>query len=254
MPVTIASTMEGIDVHPQSRQVDRPEVRRGHRRQRAAPARSARGHAQPARRRLRGRIHLVNPKRGDDRRPTRADVVARCRRRPTSRSSRRRPRPCPASSPSWARGAPRRWWSSPPASARAPTAARPSALRQAMLDAARPHLLRIVGPNCLGVMVPRPRPQRQLRPPRRPGRQARLRHPVGRHRSTARARLGRRPRHRLLAPRLAGRHGRRRFRRHARLPGAATPRPRAILLYVEAITARAQVHVGGARRARASSR
>jgi acetyltransferase len=30
-----------------------------------------------------------------------------------------------------------------------------SALQQAMLDAARPHLLRIVGPNCLGVMTPR---------------------------------------------------------------------------------------------------
>ena len=28
-------------------------------------------------------------------------------------------------------------------------------LKQAMLDAARPHLLRIVGPNCVGVMVPR---------------------------------------------------------------------------------------------------
>jgi len=28
------------------------------------------------------------------------------------------------------------------------------ALRQAMLDAARPHTMRIVGPNCLGVMVP----------------------------------------------------------------------------------------------------
>ena len=27
-------------------------------------------------------------------------------------------------------------------------------LKQAMLDAARPHLLRVVGPNCLGVMVP----------------------------------------------------------------------------------------------------
>jgi acetyltransferase len=27
-------------------------------------------------------------------------------------------------------------------------------LRQAMLDAARPYLLRIVGPNCLGIMVP----------------------------------------------------------------------------------------------------
>ena len=29
-----------------------------------------------------------------------------------------------------------------------------AALQQAMLDAARPHLLRIIGPNCLGVMVP----------------------------------------------------------------------------------------------------
>lgn len=29
-----------------------------------------------------------------------------------------------------------------------------ASLRQAMLDAARPHLLRIVGPNCLGVMLP----------------------------------------------------------------------------------------------------
>lgn len=32
--------------------------------------------------------------------------------------------------------------------------ARGMELRQAMLDAARPHLLRIVGPNCLGVLVP----------------------------------------------------------------------------------------------------
>jgi len=29
-----------------------------------------------------------------------------------------------------------------------------AALKQAMLDAARPHLLRVVGPNCLGVLVP----------------------------------------------------------------------------------------------------
>ena len=28
-------------------------------------------------------------------------------------------------------------------------------LQQAMLDAAKPHLLRIVGPNCVGIMVPR---------------------------------------------------------------------------------------------------
>lgn len=29
-----------------------------------------------------------------------------------------------------------------------------TSLRQAMLDASRPHLLRIIGPNCLGIMVP----------------------------------------------------------------------------------------------------
>ena len=34
------------------------------------------------------------------------------------------------------------------------TAGIDAALRQKMLDAARPHLLRIVGPNCLGVMAP----------------------------------------------------------------------------------------------------
>jgi acetyltransferase len=33
-------------------------------------------------------------------------------------------------------------------------AGRPAALKQAMLDAARPHLLRIVGPNCLGFLSP----------------------------------------------------------------------------------------------------
>jgi acetyltransferase len=33
-------------------------------------------------------------------------------------------------------------------------AERGQALQQAMLDAARPHLLRIVGPNCLGILVP----------------------------------------------------------------------------------------------------
>jgi len=31
---------------------------------------------------------------------------------------------------------------------------RPAELRQAMLDAARPHLLRVIGPNCLGVISP----------------------------------------------------------------------------------------------------
>jgi acetyltransferase len=30
----------------------------------------------------------------------------------------------------------------------------PGSLRQQMLDAARPHLMRIIGPNCLGIMIP----------------------------------------------------------------------------------------------------
>jgi acetyltransferase len=30
-----------------------------------------------------------------------------------------------------------------------------ASLQQAMLDAAKPHLMRIVGPNCVGIMVPR---------------------------------------------------------------------------------------------------
>ncbi len=56
----------------------------------------------------------------------------------------------------------------------------------------------------------------ELLPYRAAGGRSRLRQPVGRadHR---RARLGRAARHRLFARRLAGRHGGRRFRRHARL-------------------------------------
>ena len=104
-----------------------------------------------------------------------------------------------------------------------------------MLDAARPHLLRIIGPNCLGVMVPgiglnasfghiAPLPGAH-----------RVRHPVGRDGHLGR-RLGDGPGHRLLAHRLARRHERRRFRRHARLPGERPAETHAILLYVEAVT------------------
>jgi len=46
-------------------------------------------------------------------------------------------------------------------------------LRQAMLDAARPHLLRVVGPNCLGVMAPHAALDATFaRTPARPGRLA----------------------------------------------------------------------------------
>ncbi len=59
--------------------------------------------------------------------------------------------------------------------------------------------------------------------------------------------LGAAARHRLFRHRLAGRHGRCRFRRHARLSRARRPATHAILLYVEAVDACAQIHVGGAR-------
>ena len=54
----------------------------------------------------------------------------------------------------------------------APTAREDNARwRKRILRAARPHLLRIVGPNCIGYAAPRHRPQRQLRagPGSRPG-------------------------------------------------------------------------------------
>jgi acetyltransferase len=50
---------------------------------------------------------------------------------------------------------------------------RSNGLRQAMLDAARPHLLRVVGPNCLGVLMPRARLNASFsRASARPGRLA----------------------------------------------------------------------------------
>ena len=103
-----------------------------------------------------------------------------------------------------------------------------------MLDAARPHLLRVAGPNCLGIMVPGR------------GLNASFAHvnalkgdialiaqsgavmtsiidwATSRH-------VG------FSASGVAGRHGRRGFRRSARLHGGRSPHPRH-LLYVEAIT------------------
>ena len=118
-----------------------------------------------------------------------------------------------------------------------------------MLDAARPHLLRIQGPNCLGLMLP-PLGLDASFCHRHPlARRPRLRLAIGRadHRRSS---TGRRARHRLLARRLARRHGRRRFRRPARLPRRRRREPRHPALH-RAADARAEVHVGGAtRRAR----
>ena len=99
-----------------------------------------------------GRVMLVNPKHAAvDGEPCHPDVAS-LPETPDLAVIATPPDAVPASSPRSAPAAPRRRWSSPPASARC-RRPRP-ALRQAMLDAARPHLLRIVGPNCLGIMVP----------------------------------------------------------------------------------------------------
>ena len=98
-------------------------------------------------------------------------------------------------------------------------------LQQAMLDAARPYLLRVLGPNCLGLLVPGDPAERQLRARRRTTGPAGVRLAVGcaGHRD---ARLGQLARHRLLAFHLAGRQRRRRRRRRARLPGQRRQGPR----------------------------
>ena len=93
------------------------------------------------------------------------------------------------------------------------------ALQQAMLDAARPHTLRIVGPNCLGVMKSQAPARRDLRPNRREARISGARHPVRRHHDRH-PRLGVSAEHRLFPSGFGRRHGRCRFRRSAGLSGA----------------------------------
>ncbi len=91
--------------------------------------------------------------------------------------------------------------------------------RKRILRAAQPHLLRILGPNCIGYAAPRLGLNASFGP-------SRLK--AGRIAAVAQsgavlaglADWGSRPGHRLLAPDLDGRHGRRRFRRRARHAGA----------------------------------
>ena len=76
-----------------------------------------------------------------------------CRRRPISRSSSRRRIPCPALVAALgARGTKAAVVITAGFGELGEAGRR---LQQAMLDAARPHLLRIIGPNCVGIIVPR---------------------------------------------------------------------------------------------------
>ena len=133
---------------------------------------------------------------------------------------------------------------------RAPRSSSPRAFatscRQAMLEAARPHLLRIQGPNCLGLMLPGI------------GLNASFSHqpPLAGDLAflsqsgaliTAIIDWARGAQHRLLARRLAGRHGGRRLRRPARLSRRRRA-SRAILLYMESVT-HAPKFMSAARRA-----
>ena len=130
-------------------------------------------------------------------------------------------------------------------------AQRGQALRQAMLDAARPHLLRIVGPNCLGVMVPGIGLNASFAHLAAAAGPARLRHPVGRDRDRA-CSTGRR--RAASASRTSS--------RSATWPTSTSatcsttsrsdPATRAILLYVEAMT-HARKFMSAARAAAARS-
>ena len=87
-----------------------------------------------------------------------------------------------------------------------------------LLALVRAHGARLVGPNCLGIAVPRRRPERDLRAARAAARADRLL--VAERRARARAaREGRRARARLLGLRLDREQGRRLLERPARVVG-----------------------------------
>ena len=119
-----------------------------------------------------------------------------------------------------------------------------------MLDAAKPHVLRILGPNCIGMLVPHLEPECQL--PAHigalPGELAFVTQSGAL--MTAMLDWARSRRIGFRTSFLAGRACRRRFRRHARLSPGSDAKTRAILLYIEVDhRGAAQVHVGGAARA-----
>ena len=124
------------------------------------------------------------------------------------------------------------------------------ALRQSVLDAARPYCLRIQGPNCLGLLRPAHRPQRQLLAPHAEGRRPCVRLAVGRARHRH-YRLGGVARHRLSQVVSLGDMADADFGDMLDYLAGDT-NSRAILIYMERSRS-AEVHVGGTpRRARPS--
>ena len=206
-----------------------PRSRRRRSARRTARQRRRDGLAQPARRRLR----RPDLRRQPEARDARRRAVPRARRRPAAgarpggASARRRPR-CRRLIDELGRLGTR--------AAIVMTAGLDAAQKQAMLDAARPHLLRMLGPNCLGLLTPRLGLNASFAHTDALRRRHRLRLAVGRagHRG---ARLG--------ASRAAS--ASRTWSRSASAPTStsatcsttspATPHTRSILLYIESIEA-----------------
>jgi acetyltransferase len=105
-------------------------------------------------------------------------------------------------------------------------------LRQRVLDAAKPYLLRIMGPDHLGYAVPSANVNASLSSNRPLAGHDRPALPVGGG-DAQRDRLGQQPRDRLLPRHLDRNALGCRFRRSDRLPAAGWQYPRAILMYME---------------------
>ena len=175
-------------------------------------------------------------------RPTRAS--RRRRPSPSWRSSAPPPPPFRRSCVNAARRASRRSPSSPPDSAR-PAPRERELERRVAEELARHDGLRLLGPNCLGLIVPRLGLNASFAGAMPSDGHDRIRLAIGRARDVHH-RLGARRAGRLLARRLARQHARRRPRRRDRLPRPG--RADALDHPLRRVGHRAaQVHVGGAR-------
>ena len=115
-------------------------------------------------------------------------------------------------------------------------------LQQAMLEAARPHLLRILGPNCVGVLVPGVSLNASFAHTTASSGRISVIHQSGAL-CTALLDWARLARHWLFPLHFAGRRGRCRFRRPARLLGKRSGQPRDSDVH-RVYRACSQVHVG----------